>query len=156
MVNSWPSCCMTMPGRSCVALTLLIVFCGHRAAGCSLERLRISEIQAGQERGRIRNDSRHAEGKCAFSANAQYKGPHSSRSIVDFPEKNPLGKEAQILRSRREIFQVRENAEYIGAREAEPLCQRGAVLIDRSGGIPAALADGVIRPAQCEIWEFAG
>src|SRR5260370_23653295 len=38
-VKSWPSCWMTMPGRSCVALTLLI---------CSL-RVSISKIQAGQE-----------------------------------------------------------------------------------------------------------
>src|SRR5260370_11358764 len=86
MVNSWPSCWMTMPGRSCVALTLLICFCGRRAARCSLERLRISEIQAGLEHSRIRNDSRHAEEKCVSSANLQYKGLHSSRSILDFPE----------------------------------------------------------------------
>src|SRR5260370_41882801 len=38
-VKIWPSCWMTMPGRSCVALTLLI---------CSL-RVSISKIQAGQE-----------------------------------------------------------------------------------------------------------
>src|SRR6266436_2236391 len=115
MVNSWPWCWITMPGRSCVALTLLIVFfCGHRAAGCSLERLRISEIQAGQERSRIRNDSRHAETKCVSSANLQYNGPHSSRSIIDLRSKL-LGKEAQILRS--EVLQVRENPEDIGARE---------------------------------------
>src|SRR5260370_39526428 len=50
-VKSCPWCWMTMPGRSCVALTLLIF---------SLDQLRISEIQAGQEHGRIRNDSRHA------------------------------------------------------------------------------------------------
>src|SRR5260370_3111461 len=50
-VKSCPWCWMTMPGRSCVALTLLIF---------SLEQLRISEIQPGQEHGRIRNDSRHA------------------------------------------------------------------------------------------------
>src|SRR5712692_5702826 len=72
MVNSWPSCWMTMPGRSCVALTLLIF---------SLESLLISEIQAGQGHGRIRNDSRHAGEKCISSAKLQYKGPDSSRSI---------------------------------------------------------------------------
>src|SRR5437899_9851486 len=64
-VKSWPSCWITMPGRSCVALTLLIFFCGPERVGadCSLERLRISEIQAGQEHGLIRNDSRHAGAK---------------------------------------------------------------------------------------------
>src|SRR5467141_4006053 len=73
MVKSWPSCWMTMPGRSCVALTLLI---------CSLERLRISEIQAGQEHGRIRNDSRHAGRKNVSNAKQQYKCARSWRSIV--------------------------------------------------------------------------
>src|SRR3981189_2699103 len=73
MVKSWPSCWMTMPGRSCVALTLLI---------CSLERLRISEIQAGQEHGRIRNDSRHAGRKYASNAKQQYKCGRSQRSIL--------------------------------------------------------------------------
>src|SRR5882762_6414858 len=73
MVKSWPSCWMTMPGRSCVALTLLI---------CSLERLRISEIQAGQEHGRIRNDSRHAGRKKVSNAKQQYKCARSWRSIV--------------------------------------------------------------------------
>src|SRR5712691_151766 len=72
-VKSWPACWMTMPGRSCVALTLLI---------WSLERLRISEIQAGQERGRIRNDSRHAGKKNASNAKQQYKCACSQRSIV--------------------------------------------------------------------------
>src|SRR5260370_2673155 len=73
MVKSWPSCWMTMPGRSCVALTLLI---------CSLERSRISEIQAGQEHGRIRNDSRHAGRKNVSNAKQQYKCARSWRSIV--------------------------------------------------------------------------
>src|SRR6267143_4251005 len=72
MVKSLPSCWMTMPGRSCVALTLLI---------CPLERLQISEIQAGQERGRIRNDSRHAEENFMPSANLEYKGRDSTGSI---------------------------------------------------------------------------
>src|SRR6266480_6984981 len=71
-VKSWPSCWMTMPGRSCVALTLLI---------CFLE-VSISEIQAGQECGRIRNDSRHASAFFCASANEQYKGAASARSIV--------------------------------------------------------------------------
>src|SRR5260370_32303970 len=73
MVKSWPSCWMTMPGRSCVALTLLIF---------SLGRLRISEIQAGQEHSRIRNDSRHAGRKNVSSAKQQYKCARSRRSIV--------------------------------------------------------------------------
>src|SRR6266436_73952 len=73
MVKSWPSCWMTMPGRSCVALTLLI---------SSLERLRISEIQAGQERGRIRNDSRHAGRKNESNAKPQYKCARLPRSII--------------------------------------------------------------------------
>src|SRR5215470_11780159 len=71
-VKSWPSCRMTMPGRSNVALTLLI---------CSLEGA-ISKIQAGQACGRIRNDSRHAGVLHVASANSQYKGPASTRSIV--------------------------------------------------------------------------
>src|SRR6202158_271851 len=73
MVKSCPSCWMTMPGRSCVALTLLI---------CSLERLRISEIQAGQEHGRIRNDSRHAGRKNVSNAKQQYKCVRLPRSIT--------------------------------------------------------------------------
>src|SRR5437870_2240106 len=87
MVNSWPSCWMTMPGRSCVALTLLIVFAvpTRSGAGCSLERLRISEIQAGQERGRIRNDSRHVGNKFMPNANKQYKCACCWRSIVTAP-----------------------------------------------------------------------
>src|SRR5713101_6093167 len=84
MVKSWPSCWMTMPGRSCVALTLLIVFCGpdHAGADSSLESLPISEIQVGQERGRIRNDSRHAGRKNASNAKQQYKCARSWGSIV--------------------------------------------------------------------------
>src|SRR6266852_1667593 len=84
MVKSWPSCWMTMPGRSCVALTLLIVLCGPDRVGAdsSLESLPISEIQAGQARGRIRNDSRHAGRKNASNANQQYKCACSWRSIV--------------------------------------------------------------------------
>jgi hypothetical protein len=41
---------MTMPGRSCVALTLLIVLCDPDWAGIdgSLESLLISEIPAGE------------------------------------------------------------------------------------------------------------
>src|SRR5438046_10734801 len=74
---------MTMPGRSCVALTLLIFFCGPSRVGadCSLERLRISEIQAGQEHGLIQNDSRHAGGKNVSNANQQYKCSRFPRSI---------------------------------------------------------------------------
>src|SRR5207249_6764473 len=74
---------MTMPGRSCVALTLLIFFCGPSRVGadCSLERLRISEIQAGQEHGLIQNDSRHAGRKNVSNANQQYKCSRFPRSI---------------------------------------------------------------------------
>src|SRR6266849_5655598 len=97
MVKSWPSCWMTMPGRSCVALTLLIFFCGRRATDGSLGSLLISEIPAGevtlrQTQGKSsllrcsRNDSRHAGAKSMSSANIEYKGHHSSRSIFDFPE----------------------------------------------------------------------
>src|SRR5690349_17030211 len=71
-VKSWPSCWMTMPGRSCVALTLLI---------SSLE-VAISEIQAGQDCGRIRNDSRHAGAFLGPGAKKQYKVPSSARSII--------------------------------------------------------------------------
>src|SRR6267143_1242869 len=73
MVKSWPSCWMTMPGRSCVALTLLII---------SLRLFLISEIQAGRELGRIRNDSRHTRKNFMPGAKLQYKGPDSSRSIL--------------------------------------------------------------------------
>src|SRR2546428_3202347 len=74
---------MTMPGRSCVALTLLIFFCGPSRVGadCSLERLRISEIQAGQEHGLIQNDSRHAGRKNVSNVNQQYKCSRFPRSI---------------------------------------------------------------------------
>src|SRR5580692_7365705 len=73
IVKSWPSCWMTMPGRSCVALTLLIG---------SLIRLRISEIPAGLELSRIQNDSRHAGENFRPSAKLQYKGAESAGSIV--------------------------------------------------------------------------
>src|SRR5436190_9835481 len=74
---------MTMPGRSCVALTLLIFFCGPSRVGadCSLERLRISEIQAGQEHGLIQNDSRNAGRKNVSNSNPQYKCSRFLRSI---------------------------------------------------------------------------
>jgi len=36
-----------MPGRSCVALTLLIVLCDREAAAFSLEKFLSSEIPAG-------------------------------------------------------------------------------------------------------------
>src|SRR5258708_39002120 len=51
IVKSWPSCRITMPGRSCVALTLLIVVCGpdRVGAGRSLDSLLISEIPAGNK-----------------------------------------------------------------------------------------------------------
>src|SRR5258708_25377076 len=51
IVESWPSCRITMPGRSCVALTLLIVVWGPDQVGAdgSLESLPISEIPAGNK-----------------------------------------------------------------------------------------------------------
>src|SRR5271154_1822206 len=82
MLKSWPSCWMTMPGRSCVALTLLIFLCGRRAADGSLGTILVSEIPAGLLLTRIQNDSRRAGPNFEPSANLQYKGPHSSWSIV--------------------------------------------------------------------------
>src|SRR3989442_8283576 len=79
-VKSWPSCWMTMPGRSCVALTLLI---------CSL-RGSISKIQAGQKCSRIRNESRPAGEKPTPSAKQQYKSPHSKWSIRLLLWKSPV------------------------------------------------------------------
>src|SRR5260370_23132109 len=70
-----------------------------------------------------------------------------------FP-KQSLEKEAQILRNRGEIHQVRENDEDIGGSEPEPLCQRGAVLIDRSGGDPPPIGRGVVQPAQRELGDL--
>src|SRR5260370_2976819 len=78
-VKSCPWCWMTMPGRSCVALTLLIF---------SLEQLLISEIQAGQEHGRIRNDSRHAGAKSSADAYIQYS---RSGSPGSYPLTRPHG-----------------------------------------------------------------
>ena len=84
-----------MPGRSCVALTLLIFFCGPSRVGadCSLERLRISEIQAGQEHGLIQNDSRHAGRKNVSNANQQYKCSRFPRSIGLLCRREPPKKE---------------------------------------------------------------
>src|SRR6267143_854217 len=76
---------MTMPGRSCVALTLLIVLCDPDWAGIdgSLESLLISEIPEGWSLPLhcSRNDSRHTGMKIRPSANVQYKGADSKRSI---------------------------------------------------------------------------
>src|SRR2546422_10814191 len=101
MVKSWPSCWMTMPGRSCVALTLLIFVWGPDRVGadCSLESLLISEIPAGNKpfgnlgvglhpcvaRGMTRGT---LEGNSPPTRNYKYKGSHSNRSIIDFPEAN--------------------------------------------------------------------
>src|SRR6267143_3959096 len=88
MVKSWPSCWITMPGRSCVALTLLIVLCDPDWAGIdgSLESSLISEIPEGWRLPLhcSRNDSRHTGMKIKPSANVQYKGHDSRRSILDF------------------------------------------------------------------------
>src|SRR5580658_6685349 len=64
-----------MPGRSCVALTLLI---------CSLNDCEFRKfLQAARSAMRCtRNDSRHAGRKCEPNANKQYKGPCSGRSII--------------------------------------------------------------------------
>src|ERR1700675_1074185 len=74
-VKSWPSCWITMPGRSCVALTLLIG---------SLNDYEFRKfLQAARSAMRCtRNDSRHAGRNFAPNANQQYKGPCSGRSIV--------------------------------------------------------------------------
>src|SRR5258708_7918631 len=167
IVKSWPSCRITMPGRSCVALTLLIVVWGPDQVGAdgSLESLPISEIPAGNKpfgkfgvglhpcvargmtRGTLEENSPPARN---YSIKALIRAGQSPT----FP-KQSLEKEAQILRNRGEIHQVRENAEDIGGSEPEPLCQRGAVLIDRSRGDPPPIGGGVVRPAQREIGELA-
>src|SRR5262249_27533008 len=65
--------------------------CGLDAAHCLFAaamrptapwNVSISEIQAGLQCGRIRNDTRHAEKKLQLSANIQYKWADSTRSIV--------------------------------------------------------------------------
>src|ERR1700739_2742732 len=71
-VKSWPSCWMTMPGRSCVALTLLILL---------PEKFRFGH-SGGRRAGRIRNDLRHAGALLSSSANIQYKWGHSAWSII--------------------------------------------------------------------------
>src|SRR5208282_1305497 len=74
-VKSWPSCWMTMPGRSCVALTLLI----SSLNDCKFRKF----LQAARSAMRCtRNDSRHAGQNFAPNANKQYKGRRSQRSIV--------------------------------------------------------------------------
>src|SRR5580698_6891404 len=66
---------MTMPGRSCVALTLLI----SSLNDCKFRKF----LQAARSAMRCtRNDSRHAGRNVAPSANKQYKGPRSRWSIV--------------------------------------------------------------------------
>src|SRR5271168_2312277 len=73
-VKSWPSCWTTMPGRSCVALTLLI----SSLNDCEFRKF----LQAARSAMRCtRNDSRHARRNFAPNANKQYKGPHSQWSI---------------------------------------------------------------------------
>src|SRR5258708_21045357 len=46
IVKSWPSCWITMPGRSCVALTLLIIFDGRAGRGlrktCGFRKFRLA------------------------------------------------------------------------------------------------------------------
>src|SRR5258708_39201716 len=81
---------MTMPGRSCVALTLLIVFKAGEAANGSY-KLRFRKFQLAARRtacGCARNDPPAAGRlearwrKKASSANKQYRRADSARSIV--------------------------------------------------------------------------
>src|SRR6266403_3209056 len=82
IVKSWPSCWMTMPGRSWVALTLLIVFTAVERR--RLLKIAISEIPAsgllsftaarGMTRGTLE--------KIASSASKQYRRADSTRSII--------------------------------------------------------------------------
>src|SRR5580693_3249459 len=65
-----------MPGRSCVALTLLI----SSLNDCKFRKF----LQAARSAMRCtRNDSRHAGRNFASNANKQYKGPSLLRSIAD-------------------------------------------------------------------------
>src|SRR5215813_13977484 len=80
--KSWPSCWITMPGRSCVALTLLIVSLQSPIRDRLLPKSIDSEIQAGQECGRIRNDSRHARATILPNAELQYKVAQLAWSIL--------------------------------------------------------------------------
>src|SRR6266571_2180056 len=87
MVKSCPSCWMTMPGRSCVALTLLIVFFrgpDRVGGGGSLESLLISEIPAGgpSTMPQPRSESLEAHRRIhVTSAKQQYRWRYSKRSI---------------------------------------------------------------------------
>jgi hypothetical protein len=73
-----------MPGRSCVALTLLMILCdpGQTGVKSSVGCYQFSEIPVGLERSRIQNDSRHAGENFMPSAKLQYKGAESVGSIV--------------------------------------------------------------------------
>src|SRR5271156_3449333 len=74
-VKSWPSCWTTMPGRSCVALTLLI----SSLNDCEYRKF----LQAARSAMRCtRNDSRHAGRDFMPGANKHYKAARSGRSIV--------------------------------------------------------------------------
>src|SRR5712692_9222261 len=150
MVNSWPSCWMTMPGRSCVALTLLI---------CSLESLLISEIQAGQGHGRIRNDSRYAGRNFMPSAKLKYKWPDSTRSIrilchsVCQPDNelfSPDCSEALALSGDRHSGIVNMDQAPAALFSLIDLCfpavggERGAISSELGGEIPIELGPGCI------------
>src|SRR6266481_9266914 len=99
MVKSCPSCWMTMPGRSCVALTLLIVFfCGpdRVVGGGSLESLLISEIPAGGPSAmpQLRSESLEAHRRILLtSAKQQYRWRYSKRSN---PPSSPLASWSDI------------------------------------------------------------
>src|SRR5579862_6473957 len=75
---------MTMPGRSCVALTLLMICAIPALRDQRLpERFAISEIPEGENCAHTaRGMTRGTPGKVAPNANQQYKGPRSWRSIV--------------------------------------------------------------------------
>src|SRR6266481_2700404 len=92
IVKSWPSCWITMPGRSCVALTLLIIFDGRAGRGllknCRFRKFRLTAAtpQNGYARNDLPTNGGQARGalkqKIASSANNKYSGPHSQRSIA--------------------------------------------------------------------------
>src|ERR1700676_2123319 len=74
-VKSLPSCWMTMPGGSCVALTLLI----GSLNDCEFRKF----LQAARSAMRCtRNDSRHAGQNFAPNAKYNYKCVRFPRSII--------------------------------------------------------------------------
>src|SRR5229473_4730881 len=110
-VKSWPSCWMTMPGRSCVALTLLIVFC------VSLRSLLISEIPAGgpSTMPQPRSESLEAHRRIhVTSAKQQYRWRYSKRSIRLLR----LSQAGLIIRSESCAFSRRGHAGVVDVHQA--------------------------------------